>query len=167
MESDEENVDQSSSISLPHVEVNKDQDEMEYNDDARTVEEIECEEEENDEQEMDAISISLSSCDGDDEKDENVVEVDGGDMATVRRLSQEDQEMKIIVMEMKISDLNEKVVKLMEKIRELTDRNNYLELSKMELIVNTSNAMNDYRETVKKLNKQNRELLRQIKCRSS
>lgn len=130
-------------------------------DDAKTVEEIE-----GGDDELEAISISLS--DGDEDSMDNLIvigEAENEPMTIRNRhsLSQDDQEMKLIVMELKITDLNEKILKLMERIRELTDKNNYLELSKMELIMNTSIAMNQYRDTIKKLNQQNIKLTKQIK----
>lgn len=72
---------------------------------------------------------------------------------------------KLMEMELRLNNLSEKILGLMERIQELTDRNQYLELSKLELITNTSNAMNDYRETVKRLNKQNSILITRIKSR--
>ena len=115
---------------------------------------------------MEAISISLSDGDEDSMDNLQIMGEAENEPMTIRnrnRMSQEDQEMRLIVMELKVTDLNEKVLKLMERIRELTDKNNYLELSKMELIMNTSNAMNQYRDTIKKLNQQNMRLMKQIK----
>ena len=138
-------------------------------DDAKTVEEFEGDddlEEVHGVGAMEAISISLSDGDEDSMDNLQIMGEAENEPMTIRnrnRMSQEDQEMRLIVMELKVTDLNEKVLKLMERIRELTDKNNYLELSKMELIMNTSNAMNQYRDTIKKLNQQNMRLMKQIK----
>jgi len=160
----------SDSDTISQIQEDQDEDtEVIYDDDAKTVEEFEGDD---DLEEMhgvgameEAISISLS--DGDEDSMDNLEimgEAENEPMTRNRnRMSQEDQEMRLIVMELKVTDLNEKVLKLMERIRELTDKNNYLELSKMELIMNTSNAMNQYRDTIKKLNQQNMRLMKQIK----
>ena len=66
-------------------------------------------------------------------------------------------------MEMRLETLSEKIMSLMGKIEELTERNQHLEMSKMELIANFSNEMNEYRQTVRTLSQQNNMLLAKIR----
>ena len=61
-------------------------------------------------------------------------------------------------MECKLSSLSHRMLGLMERVELLTDRNQQLEISKLELIANTADAMNEYRETVRGLNLQNQRL---------
>ena len=72
---------------------------------------------------------------------------------------------KLKQMESRLNTLGEKMLGLMERIQDLTDRNQQLELSKLELITNTSNAMNEYRETIKRLSETNNILLTKITLR--
>ena len=68
-------------------------------------------------------------------------------------------------MELRLNNLSEKILGLMERIQDLTDRNQQLELSKLELITNTSTAMNEYRDTIKRLSETNNILLTKIRAR--
>eukprot|EP01083_Nonionella_stella_P170466 580158_1 len=77
-------------------------------------------------------------------------------------ITQNDTDIRIIVMEMQLSDMNDKILKLMKNIRELKDKNSDLERSKLDLITNTAHAMNQYRDTIRKLNQQNNRLLEKI-----
>eukprot|EP01083_Nonionella_stella_P046837 125441_1 len=72
---------------------------------------------------------------------------------------------QLIEMEQRLNSLGERVLSLMERIEELTDRNQQLELSKMELITNTSDAMNEYRDTIKRISQQNQMLVTRIKAK--
>jgi len=65
-------------------------------------------------------------------------------------------------MEYKVNSLSQKMGGLMERIEDLMDKNQRLELSKLELIANTADAMNEYRETVRSLNLQNQRLAERL-----
>eukprot|EP01084_Bolivina_argentea_P104521 187140_1 len=67
-------------------------------------------------------------------------------------------------MESRLNDLSDKMLGLMERIQDLTDKNQHLEVSKLALITNTCNAMNLYRDTIKRLSKENQILLNKIKA---
>eukprot|EP00483_Globobulimina_turgida_P001030 UN01032 len=95
---------------------------------------------------------------------EDIIDADDEDccdhkIGKLKTYSFDDKDMQLIVMEAQLNDLNEKVLDLMTIIKELKDRNKYLITSKLELINNTSDAMNECRNTINKLNKQNTILL--------
>eukprot|EP00483_Globobulimina_turgida_P003119 UN03124 len=96
----------------------------------------------------DIIDTDDDGCDNKNEKNKNY--------------SFNDKDMQLIIMEAQLHDLNEKVLDLMTIIKDLKDRNKYLITSKFELVNNTSDAMNKYRNTINKLNKQNTILLTKI-----
>ena len=56
-----------------------------------------------------------------------------------------------ISMELQLIAMNEKVAELTKEVSELRKQNSELESSKLRLIKNTANAMNDCRQTIKQL----------------
>merc|ERR1711902_112053 len=153
LDTDHDYANTESSISLIDEDINQNQDQIEYNNDAKSNDNMESQNIKdnaiNDGMEMEAISISLSLCDSNEDQ-----ENDDNDDNEGRRTGDnydDDKDMRLLMME-KVSDL-------MKRIQELTEKNRSLEVSKLTLIQNTANAMNQCRDTIKQLNRQNHILL--------
>lgn len=76
----------------------------------------------------------------------------------------EDREQRLRTMNVEFEDRLEAMSAKMEalnlQVRQLTQKNEELEASKLSLLSNTANALNEYRDTVRKLNRQNATLVR-------
>jgi len=148
METDQEFEDEDSSISLPHRDINKHQDEKKYNDDAKTDEDV------------DAISLCLDIEQYEGVQTGNNGDDDPDDSNTHQRYH---SVPSMLSMELKLHEMTEKMGNLLNTIKELERKNKYLETTKKTLAINTANAMNEYRETIKALSKKNKILLAHIK----
>jgi len=66
----------------------------------------------------------------------------------------------MVAMEDRLEAMGAKMEALNLQVRQLTQNNIDLEASKLSLLSNTANALNEYRDTVRKLNRQNATLVR-------
>jgi len=72
------------------------------------------------------------------------------------------EQQRMMAMEHRLVAMDAKMAELNGQIRQLTQKNLDLEASKLRLLSNTANALNQYRDTVRKLNQQNATLVRWV-----
>ena len=104
----------------------------------------------------------------------NAVELEYGDHHRIHRRDGDEEETsdddgpemerakdrQIERLQLRLKHMSAQMIALMQSVEEMRERNEDLEASKVSLITNTAKAMDDCRNTVRRLNQQNRDLLR-------